>query len=900
MNDERPDPDALLARVKADEARRARGKLKVFFGAAPGVGKTYAMLEAARKEGKDGVDVVIGYVEPHARPDTQALVLGLDVLPRREVNYRGATLLEFDLEAALERKPQLIIVDELAHTNAPGMTHTKRWQDVEDLLAAGIDVYTTLNVQHLESLNDVIAQITHVQVRETLPDSVFERADEIELVDIAPDDLIERLRAGKIYVPEQARRAIDHFFQKGHLIALRELALRRSAERVDAQMVDYRQEHAIESTWPAADRLLVCVGPSPMSARLIRATRRMAVSLRATWTALHVESPADARMSDADRQRLADNLHLAEQLGAETVTIAGHALADEVLSFARSRNVTKIIVGKPQRSRWRDVLFGSYVYELTRKCGDIDVYVISGERDVPSPPAPRQVAGKRSRVPYAGALAAVLVCTGIGFILFRVLGPDREKLVNIVMVYLLGVMAVSMRWGRGPSILASVLSVAAFDFCFVPPRFSFAVTDTQYVVTFLVMLATGLIVSQLTARVRFAAEAARGREERTAALYALGRELAARDSRTAIADTAARHAATAVDAEVFILLPGEKTPLELHAAQPASLQISDRVQGVAEWVLEHGQPAGLGTATLPGALALYLPIGTGRGVLGARPMRSNKPFDPIQVHLLETFARLTALAVERAELAETAERTRLQMEAERSRNSLLSAVSHDLRTPLAAIAGASSTLAESDADLDAATRRELAESIYDESERLNRLVANLLDMTRLEGGAISVRKEWQPIEEIIGVVLNRLGRQLKNLTVEMHLDPNLPLVPIDDLLIQQVLMNLLENAIRFAPVGSVIDLSASAGEGEVKIEVADRGPGLKPGDEQRVFDKFYRAAGDGSRSGAGLGLAICRGIIDLHSGRIWAENRADGGAVFSFTIPVVGEPPKVDLVEEAA
>ena len=785
-------------------------------------------------------------------------------------------------------------------TNAPGMTHTKRWQDVEDLLTAGIDVYTTLNVQHLESLNDVIAQITHVQVRETLPDSVFERADEIELVDIAPDDLIERLRAGKIYVPEQARRAIDHFFQKGHLIALRELALRRSAERVDAQMVDYRQEHAIESTWPAADRLLVCVGPSPMSARLIRATRRMAMGLRAAWTALHVESPADARMSDADRQRLADNLHLAEQLGAETVTIAGHALADEVVSFARSRNVTKIIVGKPQRSRWRDVLFGSYVYELTRKCGDIDVYVISGERNAPSPPAPRQAAEKKSRLPYAGALAAVLVCTAIGFFLFRVLGPDREKLVNIVMVYLLGVMAVSMRWGRGPSVLASVLSVAAFDFCFVPPRFSFAVTDTQYVVTFLVMLATGLIVSQLTARVRFAAEAARGREERTAALYALGRELAARDSRTAIADAAARHAATAVDAEVFILLPGAKA--SRSSCTPRSRPACRSPTAC------RGSPNGCSnTANRPGwapprCLARW-PCICPSAPAAACWAPAHALEQTVRPHPGASAGDIRAAHGPGRRTGRVGRNHRAHPAANGGRalrNSLLSAVSHDLRTPLAAIAGASSTLAESDADLDAATRRELAESIYDESERLNRLVANLLEMTRLEGGAISVRKEWQPIEEIIGVVLNRLGRQLKNLAVEMHLDPNLPLVPIDDLLIQQVLMNLLENAIRFAPPGSVINLSASAGEGEVRIEVADRGPGLKPGDEQRVFDKFYRAAGDGSRSGAGLGLAICRGIIDLHSGRIWAENRAGGGAVFSFTIPLVGEPPKVDLVEEAA
>ena len=380
MHHERPDPDALLANVQADEARQARGKLKIFFGMAPGVGKTYAMLEAARKAGKEGTDVVVGYIEPHARGETQALVLGLDVLERRVIDYRGTKQFEFDLEAALRRKPQLILVDELAHTNAPGLTHAKRWQDVEDLLSAGIDVYTTLNVQHLESLNDVIAQITHVQVRETVPDQVFERADEIELVDLAPDDLIERLHEGKVYVADQARRAMEHFFQKGHLIALRELALRRTAERVDAQMVDYRQEHAIERTWPTADRLLVSVGPSPMSARLVRATRRMAATLRAPWMAVHVEIPADARMSAADRQRLADNMHLAEQLGGEIVTIAGESLADEIIAYARQRNATKIIVGKPRQSRWQDLLYGAYVYELARKCGDIDVYVISGDQ----------------------------------------------------------------------------------------------------------------------------------------------------------------------------------------------------------------------------------------------------------------------------------------------------------------------------------------------------------------------------------------------------------------------------------------------------------------------------------------------------------------------------------------
>ena len=899
MNDEqRPDPDALLARVQADEARQARGKLKVFFGAAPGVGKTYAMLEAARKAAKEGADVVVGYIERHARAETQALVLGLDVLPRREIDYRGTQLHEFDLELALARKPQLILVDELAHTNAPGMTHAKRWQDVMDLLDAGIDVFTTLNVQHLESLNDVVAQITHVQVRETVPDSVLDEADEIELVDIAPDDLIERMREGKVYVPEQARRAIDHFFQKGHLIALRELALRRAAERVDAQMVDYRQEHAIDRTWPATERLLVCVGPSPMSARLVRATRRMAAGLRAPWMALHVETPSDARMSDADRRRLAANLHLAEQLGAEAVTIPGQSLADDAVSYARSRNVTKIIVGKPQRSRLRDLVRGSYVYELTRECGDIDVYVISGEREPGSASQPRGRVAPASKLPYFGALGVVVICTAIGFLMDHFLTSDSP--VNIVMVYLLGVVAVSLKFGRGPSIVTSVLGVLAFDFCFVPPKGTFEVNDTQYLFTFAVMLITGLVTSTLTSRVTFQGEAARQREQRTAALYALGRELAALVSRTAIAETAARHAASAVDAEVFVLLRDGAGKLQLQGAEPDTAALPERDQGVAAWVFDHGEMAGLGTTTLPGAAALYLPIRTAQeavGVLGARPAHQNKPFDLAQSHLLETFAGLTALAIERAELTEITEQNRVQIETERLRNSLLSAVSHDLRTPLAAIAGASSTLVESDATLDHGARHELAESIYEESERLNRLVANLLDMTRLEGGAMSIRKEWQSIEETVGVVLNRLARQLGNHRVETHLDPELPLVPLDELLIQQVLVNLLENALRFAPPGSVIELGAYASEKEVTLTVADRGPGFSAGDEQRVFEKFYRGKAHGARSGAGLGLAICKGVVELHGGRIWAENRAGGGAAIHLTLPLAGKPPHVALAE---
>ena len=897
MREDRPDPDQLLNKVKAEEAKQARGKLKIFFGAAPGVGKTYSMLEAARKAGKEGADVVVGYVEPHARPETQALVLGLDVLPRREVEYKGTKLHEFDVNAALALKPQLILVDELAHTNAPGSAHSKRWQDVLDLLVAGIDVYTTLNVQHLESLNDVVAQITHVAVKETVPDWVFEQADEIELVDLAPDDLLERLQEGKVYIPEQAQRAIQHFFQKGNLIALREMALRASAQRVDAQMNEFRRENAIEETWPAGERLLVAVSPSPMSARLVRAARRMAASLRAPWVALHVETPRSTMMSAADRERLANNMHLAEQLGGETAVASGHSVVDAVVAYARSRNVTKLVVGKPMQSRWRDLLRGAYVYELTRKCGDIDVYVISGDRDESVPEVTRQHNAAGSQLPYVWACLSVVVCTLIGF------GLDALgiSLTNIVMVYLLGVVAVSLFYGRGPSLLASAIGVLAFDWFFVPPKYTFAVSDTEYFFTFAVMLLTGVVISSLVARLSFQAGAARAREQRTASLYGMSREFAAIQERAAIIAAGARHTAQAVDAQVCVLWPDAKRRLTTFIPDSAGFDPTAHDTGVAQWVFDHRAPAGLGTNTLPGAEALYLPLTAARGmvgVLGVKPPAEGRAFDTEQGHLLETLAGLIALALERAELAQQSEQRRVLVETERLRNSLLSAVSHDLRTPLAAIAGASSTLLEADGSLNSDSRRELVESIYDETQRLNRLVANLLDMTRLEGGGLAVKKEWQPLEEIIGVVLRRLSGRLGTHPIETHLPADLPLAPFDDVLIQQVLMNLLENAAKFAPPATPIAISATAGERELTVAVADRGPGLKPGEEQRIFEKFYRGQGSGGRNGAGLGLAICRGIVELHGGRIWAETRPEGGAVFQFTLPSEGQPPQMPVENE--
>lgn len=889
MSVPRPDPDALLARLKADEARQRRGKLKIFFGSAPGVGKTYSMLEAGRKLAKDGLDVVVGYIEPHSRPETQALVLGLELLGPSVVSHRGVELREFDFEGALAQRPRLLLVDELAHSNAPGMTHAKRWQDVEQLLAAGIDVYTTLNVQHLESLNDVVAQITGVKVRETVPDWIFDNADDVELVDLAPDDLLERLREGKVYVPREAERAMDNFFSKGNLIALRELALRRTAERVGAQMDVYRQENRVEGTWPARERLLVCVGPSPFAARLARATQRMAANLRAPWVAVHVETPADAGLAAEGRAYLQAAMHLAEQLGGEVATLSGANVAEELIHYARSRNVTRIVVGKPKQPGWKEWLRGSLVYRLTRLCGDIDIYVISGDESAPAGPPARPAAAPRSRLEYAWSVATVLVCTLASWLLSPHLAPT-----NLVMIYLVGVVVVSLRLGHGPSILASILSVAAFDVFFVPPHFTFAVGDTEYLLTFAVMLSTGLIVATLTNRVRFQIESARRRERRTAALYAVSRQLAATQGRQQIARVAAQHVAAAADAKAAVLLPDADGRLVPLGADVGGFAPSSHDHAVAEWVLRHGQTAGQGTETLPGAEGLYLPLPASHGtvgVLGVLAAGDGRLIAPEQLHLLEVFADLIGLAVERADLTREAERIQLQMETERLRSSLLSAVSHDLRTPLSVITGAASTLLEGGETLGPEVRTELLTSVLNDAERLNRLVANLLDMTRLESGALEVHKQWQSLEDVVGAALARLTRPLRDHPLTTRLPPDLPLVAIDELLVQQVLVNLVENAAKYAPAGTPLEIAAGWDLGVIWVEVADRGPGLPPDDLQRVFTKFYRTPDATGRPGTGLGLAICRGIVELHGGTICAENRAGGGAVFRFTLPLPDTPP---------
>jgi two-component system, OmpR family, sensor histidine kinase KdpD len=887
VSTDRPDPEALLARVKAEEARQRRGKLKIFLGAAAGVGKTYAMLEAVREQKADGVDAVVGYVETHGRAETDALLQGLEILPARMVDYRGTTLRELDLDAALARRPALILVDELAHTNAPGLRHAKRWQDVVELLDAGIDVYTTMNVQHLETLNDVVAKITGVVVRETVPDSVFEQADEAELIDLPPDELLERFKDGKVYMPEQAQEAVKNFFRKGNLIALRELALRRTAERVDAQMRVYMHEHAIGKAWPTAERLLVCISPGPESARLVRAAKRMGDRLGAPWVAAYVETPAQLRLPAEVRDRVTQTLRLAEQLGAETVRLHGEKMSEAILAFAHDRNVTKIVVGKPRRRLWTRILIGSIVDALVQGSGDIDIYVISAEREqhgVPQAPRARR-AIPSDWAPYGWATAVVVLATGAAWLTL----PFFE-LANLVMVYLLGLVVVATRYGRGPSLVASILSVAALDFFFVPPVFTFAVSDVRYLFTFVVMLVVGLVTSSLAARIRTQAEAARLREQRTAALYALSRELASTRGVDQLLTIAMRHMSEVFRSQVAVLLPGAGGVLV--CADGGQFALDANELGVGKWVHEHHQPAGLGTSTLPGAAALYLPLQAPRGpvgVLGIRPADPHSLDAPDQLHQLETFANQTALAIERAQLADEAQQTQVRMETERLRNSLLSSVSHDLRTPLATITGAATTMLENGAKLNDRTRRGLLESVREEAERLNRLVQNLLEMTRLESGALQLRKEWHPLEEVIGAALGRLTKELADRRVETRVPPDLPLVPIDDVLVEQVLVNLLDNAVKYTPGGSPIRIMATSTGEAITVEVADRGPGLPRGEEDKVFEKFYRGVPGGR--GAGLGLAICQGIVKAHGGNIWAQNLPEGGVAFLFTLPLAGKPP---------
>lgn len=844
------------------------------------------MLSEAAEQRDRGLDVVIGYVETHGRRETESLLGGLERLPLREIDYKGVRVREFDLDGSLVRKPQLILVDELAHTNAPESRHPKRWQDIEELLQAGIDVYTAVNIQHLESLNDVVAQITGVQVRETVPDAFIERADTIEVIDIPPEELIQRLKEGKVYVPERIEHALEGFFQRGNLIALRELALRRAADRVDADMRSYRAERGVEGVWNARERVLVCVAPNMMASKVVRAAARIGASSHAEMLAISVESDRQAHRPEGAKAQAAEALQLAESLGMHTNSLAGHDIVQVVLDYARQHNVSLIVVGKPVKPRWKEVLFGSVVDELVRNSGEIDVHVLTMfDEDSSKGPSSKQGIGRGTPTGYAVTVVVTLLATGVCQLLY-----ERFDLSNLVMVYLLGVALISSRYGIREAILSSLLSVAAFDFIFVHPRWTFAVSDSQYIVTFAVMLAVSLLIASLTQRLRSHAEASSDRERRTAALYTLSKELAQSRSKREIALAGIKEIHSVFNADSAIFL--NDNGLREIASSVGGFERDPSEAAVVAWCFEHNKEAGKDTETLPGAKGLYLPVvGTGKaiGVLAVLPNPARWPLSPAQMNLLETFANTLGLALERTLLAKESHESRLEAESEKMRNALLSSISHDLRTPLTSIAGAASSLREGQGD-----SKELSETIYQQAMRLNLQVQNLLDMTRLQSGKLELRLEWNSVEELIGTSLSLTSEPLKNHSIETSIPSDLPLVQVDGELIVKVFANVLENAASYSPPASTIKIMAREASDRVYVEIEDEGAGIPMGQESLIFDRFSRGF-ERDSSGFGLGLTISRAIMKMHDGRIWAKNGPERGAVFVIEIKKTEKAPEVPV-----
>ena len=878
--EQRPDPDELLKNIQSEEP--SRGKLKIFLGYAAGVGKTYAMLEAAHQRKTQGIDVVVGYVETHKRAETEELVEGLDVLPRKQVEYRGVTLPEMDVDEVIKRHPAIVLVDEFAHTNAPNSRHPKRYMDVEEILDAGIDVYTTLNVQHLESLNDVVAQVTGVIVRETVPDRVLDEASEIEVIDLPPDELMTRLKEGKVYIPEQASRAIDKFFRKGNLTALREMSLRRAAERVDDQMRSYMQTRSISGPWAAGERLVVCISPSPLAEKLIRTTRRLADELNAEWYAIYVEIASKPETKPANRERIGQTLRLAEELGAKSLTIAGRSIQEAVLDFAHKNNITKVVVGKPLKPRWQEIWNGSIVDQLIYASGDIDVYVISARTELSKSILPREWQLHRPFGRYVLGLLLVAVSTSLGLLIRGNLEPA-----NLVMLYLASTVISAIYLGRGPSLLTAVAGVLAFDFFLIPPYLTFAVSDTQYFITFIALLIVSLVVSSLTARVRVQAEAAIQREKQTAALYDLSKDLTSAADLLQVANIIISQIGNAFGRDVAIFLPDNKQ-LQIFASSP-NYQPDDNELAVATWAYEHDQPAGRGTDTLPAASLRCHPLKTSNGIFGVLGVRSKDQTNFLSAEqrlTLAAFANQSALAIERASLSEQARQAELLRATESLQTALLNSISHDLRTPLVSITGALSSLDEDNDTLNESTRRALIENARGEADRLNRLVGNLLNMTRIESGAIKLRLESEDIQDVIGTALEQLGSRVANRKIQVIVPVGFPLVPMDFTLIAQVLVNILENAVKYSPADSAIEVSAELLDEKIRLKIADRGAGIPSEDLTRIFDKFYRVQRPENVSGTGLGLSISKGIVEVHHGTIHASVREGGGTIITIELPL--------------
>jgi two-component system sensor histidine kinase KdpD len=892
VGEKRLDPDALLASIRED----GRGVLTVFLGAAAGVGKTYAMLETAQERLEEGLDVVMGWVETHGRVETDALLAGLPAIPPHRLEYQSRTFAELDLDALLARKPQIALVDELAHTNIPGSRHPKRYQDVDELLAAGIDVYTTLNIQHLESLNDAVAQITGVKVRETVPDKILEQA-EIQLVDVPPEELIQRFKDGRVYVPDKAAEALRKFFRPGNISALREMALRHTAKRVDHQLETYMRAHAIEGPWSAGEKVMVCISPSPFTAKLVRLGRRMAASTQAEWFVVYVDTPRHELTGEAEHGWLEKNIQLAEDLGAETVTITGNDVADELIAFAKKHNITQIVIGKPLRSPFREWLHGSLVDRVIEHSEDISVHVISGKSQPNSAPQ-AQAAGRESfRIfPYTALVLMIALLTVLAMPVRSYLGQ-----VNIAMLYLVPILFSAVVWGRYFSVVAAFLGIISFDFFFIPPTFAFTVFDLRYLFSFAIFLLVALMTGSLSDRLRQHITYAKQREARTAALYALSREIAATNELDRVLELVVRKAYESVESQAVVLLPNEENKLVVRVKSEAQQNFDENELAVAIWVYEHGQPAGRGTDTLVGADYTYVPMRTDQGILGVLGVmpEGSKRLAPEQRRLLDAFASLAAVAVNRIQLVEQAKQTHLLAESERLYAALFNSISHELRTPLTSIIGAVTGLLDEDDLYDSVSRCDLLQTIKQGAMRMNRLINNLLDMTRVASGYLQLNKEWCDVQDMIGVAASRV-ESLRTRPLKIEVAPDLPLAPADFVLIEQVLVNLLDNAAKYSGPDSEISVKASYDSDEVTISVADHGPGIPEEDRELVFDKFYRLRASRQIGGTGLGLTICKAIVDAHGGQIWVSGNPGGGALITLTLPLLDAAPEKIPEPEAA
>lgn len=885
MNDgDRPSPDALLRSIQREEAAQKRGRLKVFLGMCPGVGKTYAMLEAARRELAGERDVVIGYVETHGRKETDALTVGLPQIPRRTLEHRGLALTEFDLDATLARQPQLALVDELAHTNAPGARHPKRWQDVQELLDAGIDVFTTLNVQHVESRADTVRQVTGTEMRETVPDSILDDAV-MELVDLPPAELVQRLREGKVYLPERATAAAQNFFREANLTALRELVLRLVADHVGVDTRALRRAQVDAGPWKTGHCLLVAVGPGPFSEPLIRWTRRMADGLHCRWLAVHVENPRP--LAEGAQAQLEKNLATARELGAEVIATTDDDLVRGLLRVAREQNATQIVVGKPAGSGLLAWLTGDRLLRrLTRESGDIDLHVVRAEKDDPARPARLWRPALASNLSqYCFAIGAVAATGLINFGLMEISGPRVPGLFFLLMVVLLALVV-----GRGPVLVAGALSALAWNYFFLPPRFTFIIASVEDGILFGLYFIVAIVLGQLVARIRLQEQAERRREERATALYQMSRDLAEAGSRDEVVWQLVAQVNRVFKAPVAVALAVND---RLAAHPDSSLALSEKELSVADWAYRQRKAAGRFTDNLPGAEALHLPLATERKAFGVLAVGGAKQrWTLAQRDLLETFARQAALALDRVELRAAAEQARLLAESEKFSRTLLNSISHELRTPLAASTSAASALAAA-GNATAAQRGALLDEIQEANARLNRVVGNLLDVARLESGQVRPNLDWHDARDLVQTTLRELQRELATHPVKTEMPAAPLLVRLDFSLLLHALANLLLNAANHTPAGTTIDLQVQLADGGLSLSVADRGPGIPPEVLPRIFDKFFRAP-SAPTGGSGLGLTIVKGFVEAHGGTVSAENRPGGGSKFTMRLPQPEKPPTIE------